>query len=358
MKYIACFILTTTLLASCAQQQEFKPQPTPVTVRVVHGATAGNGVRYSANIKPDVQVDVSFKVGGYVEQIFQVKGTDGRSRNIQEGDLIRKGTLLARIRESEYKDRLAEAQAALTKARSDFNRAAQLYENQNISKADYDAAQAQLESATARYNQSAQSLNDCAILSPIDGFILKRGIEIGTLVSPGMPGFTVADTRSVKAEFGVPDVDVSAMKMGAQQVVITEAFPGIEFRGRISRIAPSADPSSRVFEVECTIPNPDNKFKVGMIATLKLNEKTPSIPPTIVIPLNCIVRPKNDPDGYAVFVIAKRGGQEYARSRAVKLGDVVGSTITVLSGLTGGEQIIVRGATIVPDSGLVTIIPG
>lgn len=358
MKHVLSIIFITTLFAGCSKQEEFKPQPVPVTVRIVHGTTGGSGVRYSANIKPDVQVDVSFKVGGYVEQIMQVKGADGRNRNLQEGDLVRKGTLLARIRDGEYRDRLAESQAALTKARSDFNRAAQLFENQNISKADYDAAHAQLESATARYNQSAQSLKDCSIMSPIDGFIMKRGIEVGTLVSPGMPGFVVADTRSVKAEFGVPDIAVGSMKMGAQQVVTTEAFPGTEFRGRITRIAPSADQSSRVFEVECTIPNPDNKFKVGMIATLKLNAQATSSAPTIAVPLNCIVRPKNDPNGYAVFVVENRNGVEYAQNRSVKLGDVVGNMITVSSGLHGGERVIVRGATIVPDSGAVRVIPG
>ena len=246
----------------------------------------------------------------------------------------------------------------MTKARSDFNRAAQLFENQNISKADYDAAHAQLEAATARYNQSEQSLKDCSIVSPIDGFIMKRVIEVGTLVSPGMPGFSAADTRSVKAEFGVPDVVIGAMRMGAQQIVTAEAFPGTEFRGRITRIAPSADPASRVFDVECTIPNPENKLKSGMIATLKLTTQTVPSAPTIVVPLNSIVRPKNDPAGYAVFVVEDKNGTEVAVNRPVKLGDVVGNMITVTEGLRGGEKVIVRGATIVTDSGLVQVIPG
>jgi RND family efflux transporter MFP subunit len=357
MKLYLSLTITAVLIAGCSHPQEIVPQPTPVTVQVVHGAAADGGVRYSANIKPDIQVDVSFKVNGYVEQILQIKGTDGRNRNVQEGDQVRKGTVLARIRDNEYRDRLNEAQAALTKARSDFNRAAQLFENQNISKADYDAARAQLESATARYNQADQSLKDCAIVSPIDGFIIKKNIEVGTLVSPGMPGFTAADTRSVKAEFGVPDIDVVSMKMGSQQTVITDALPGVEFRGKISRIAPSADPSSRVFEVECTIPNPDGRLKSGMIASLKLIAHTPTAQP-IVIPLNSIVRPKNDPNGYAVFVVEHRDTSDVAVTRTVSLGDVVGNMITVVSGLQGGEKVVVRGATIVPDSGAVRVIPG
>src|SRR5262249_14295881 len=177
-------------------------------------------------------------------------------------------------------------------------------------------------------------------------------------VSPGMPGCSVADTRSVKAEFGVPDVAVGSMEMGSMQAVTCEAFPGVEFRGRISRIAPSADPSSRVFEVECTIPNPDNKFRVGMIATLKLGAKNLPSAATIAVPLNCIVRPKNDPAGYAVFIVVGDDAKLYAQRRTVKLGEIVGNMITVTDGLRGGEQVIVRGATVVADSGLVTVIPG
>jgi multidrug efflux system membrane fusion protein len=244
-----------------------------------------NGLRYSANIKPDVQVDLAFKASGYVEEIFQVAGVDSRRRNVQEGDFIKKGTVMARVRANEYRDRVAEAQAALTKAKSDFDRAAKLFENQSVSKADYDAAY-------AGYT-SAQALRDCALQAPMDGYVLRRNVEVGTLAALGMPGFVLADTRAVKAVFGVPDMIVGQMKMGDYQTVTTEAIPGVDFRGRISRIAPSADPNSRVFEVECTIPNPDNRLKAGMIAALKIAAQASS-PSAMLLPLNAIVRPRND----------------------------------------------------------------
>lgn len=200
------------LITACSKHQEHVAQPTPVTVWTVANTAGEHGLRYSANIKPDVQVDLSFKAGGYIDGIFQMTGADGRRRNVQEGDFIKKGTVLGRVKDTEYRDRVTEAQASLTKAKSDFDRAARLFENQSVSKADYDAAYAGYTAAQARYDQAAQALRDCALHAPMDGYVLKRNIEVGTLAAAGMPGFVLADTRVVKAVFGVPDM-IAALKI-------------------------------------------------------------------------------------------------------------------------------------------------
>ncbi len=351
---MAAFVLL--LLAGCSQKQEHVAQPIPVKVQVVESSANDGGWRYSANIKPDVQVDMAFKVGGYIEEILQVSGADGHPRNVQEGDFIKKGTILARVRDNEYRDKVAEAQAAFTQAKADYDRAAKLFENKSIAKAEYDAAYARFTASQARYDQAMQTLKDCALAAPMDGFVLKRNIEVGTLLGPGMPAFILADTRSVKAIFGVPDVVVGNLKMGSKQTITTEAIAGVEFHGRITRIAPSADPNSRVFEVECKIPNPDNRLKAGMIAALKISK--PELPaPAMLVPLNAIVRSKDDPKGYAVFVVEEQEGKPIAHERKVQLGEVVGNSISVTEGLHGGEKVIVTGATLVVEGQEVRIIP-
>jgi multidrug efflux system membrane fusion protein len=349
-------LLALIVIIACGQHEEIVTQPTPVKVQVVAGSAAGGGLRYSANVAPDVQVELAFKVSGYIDNILQVRGADGRMRNVQDGDFIKKGTVLAHVRDNEYRDRVAEAQAGLTQAKADYERTAKLYETKSASKADYDGAYARLSASQARYAQAAQSLDDCILRAPMDGFVLRRSIEVGNLAGPGSLGFILADTRSVKVVFGVPDVLVEQMKMGDFQIVTTEAIPGAEFRGRITRVAPSADPSSRVFEIECTVPNPDNRLKVGMIAALQVS--TSALPnPEILVPLNAIVRPVDDPQGYAAFVVEEQGGKQKARMRRVKLGAVSGNAIAVKEGLQGGERLIIRGATIVVDEQEVRIIP-
>ena len=358
MRILVPSALVLPLLAACGKDAPVKAAPLPVTVQQVAEADDGGGSHYSASITPDVQVDAAFKVSGYVDRLLQVRGADGRKRNVQDGDIVRRGTVLARIREREYQDALAEANAALTKSKADFDRTSQLYENRSVSKADYDAAYAKYQADQAHHDQAAQSLADCSLRAPIDGYVLKRAVEIGSLVSPGAAAFSLGDVRAVKVVFGVPDVVIGSMKPGAEQAVSVEAVPDRTFRGQITRVAPSADPSSRVFEVEVTIPNQDGALKSGMIAALEVDHRGAAAPTTgRLVPLNAVVRPPGQAEGYAVYVVEGPTGKQHARLRRVELGDVSGNLIRVTSGLQGGERVIVRGATLAVDSQAVRIIP-
>jgi len=346
--------LTLAVLSGCSQKAPHAP-PLPVTVQAVAGGAGETGVRYTASIRPSAQVDLAFKVGGYIDQILQIKGVDGRPRNLQDGDHVHRGTVLARVHDREYADALAQARATLSQAKADFDRIAQLYENRSVSKADYDAAYAKFIANRAQEDQAAQSFGDCSLRAPLDGHVLKRSVEVGTLVSAGTPAFSIGDLRSVEVVFGVPDVQVGAMKMGASQAVNVEAVPGQSFRGQITRVAPSADPSSRVFEVEVTIPNPDGQLKSGMIASLQV--ASAPAPAGAFVPLNAVVRPPGEAATYAVFVVEEVGGRQLARLRRVELGELRGDLIEVAAGLRGGERVIVRGATLAVDSMEVRIIP-
>ena len=141
---------------ACHREEAYQKPLTPVTVRTVEQYSGAGGVRYSGNIEPRAEVVLAFRVGGYVEEIRQVRGVDGRSRNLEEGDTVTKGTLLARVREKDYADKvnqakaqLAQAQAAVEKAKLDFDWASTLFASQSLTKPDYDGARAQLDSTTA-----------------------------------------------------------------------------------------------------------------------------------------------------------------------------------------------------------------
>jgi RND family efflux transporter MFP subunit len=319
---------------------------------------------------PYTQINLSFRVGGYIQHIMQIKGADGRTRNIQEGDVISKGTILAKVREADYmaklnmaKSVLAEATASFTNADINFKRATNLLKTESITGKEYDSAKALFDSAKARIDgakaqvEEAQiALGDCSLKAPMPLLIMKRNIETGSLVAPGATGFVAADTSSVKAVFGVPDVVLSNLVLGGSQTVFTEAFQGKEFRGIITGISPSADPHSRVFEIEITIPNPDNRLKAGMIVSLettggKLKK------PILTVPLNAIVRPRDNPAGYALYVVEEKEGKSIARMRNIKAGDVFGNALAVTEGVRAGERVIVTGATLVTDGEQVNIAP-
>jgi multidrug efflux system membrane fusion protein len=325
-----------------------------VTVVQVGGTPDDPGAsRYSGAIKADESVDLAFRVSGIVEAITQVRGADGRLRAIQDGDHVRKGQVLARLREIEYRDQVADADAALRQARADYERASQLYENRSISKAEYDAAYARYTATQARRSQTAVALGDATLRASLDGVILRRSAEVGSLAGPSAPAFSLAATSVVKVVFGVADVVVARLKLGQTLPIQADALPGVSLRGRITRISPSADPNSRVFEVEAALPNPQDRLKVGMLATLGLGNETAD--PALVVPLAAIVRPAGDTATYAVYVVAD-SSDTTAKLRRVRLGEVSGNLIAVREGLRAGEQVVVRGATIVTDGQAVQIL--
>lgn len=290
-------------------------------------------------------------------------------RNVQEGDRIEKGTKLAWVLESDYIEKVKQAKAQLAaqlarlkKARLDFGRAKELYATQSLTKPDYDSAveelgvaTAQVKGARAQLAEAELDLHYCALKAPMNGLILSRKIEVGTLVSPGTVGFVLSDVSSVKAVFGVPGLMLNITKPGDHQTIRTRSIPDKEFRGRITAISPAADSKSRVFEVEITVPNPQNLLKPGMIASLRV--EGPRKPESVaLVPLTAIVRSKTDSAGYALFVVEVKGDKQMALIRDVKLGEVYGNMIVVSEGVEVGEPVIVTGTTMVVDGEDVRVI--
>lgn len=363
-------LVALALLAGCGGAADAPKAPTAVRVRAVERRDAAAAARYSAVIKPASRVDVAFRVGGYVAEIARVRGLDGRWRLLQEGDHVTRGTELAAVRRADYKQKLAEAQAALAEATAarqqaelDFDRASRLSDTQSIAKAELDTARARVEAARARaagararVEEAETALDDSAVRAPMDGVVLRRNVELGALAAPGTVAFAIADTGSVKVDFGVPDTALDTLRLGQPQAVTTEAYRGQTFTGRITRIAPGADPKSHVFEVEVTIPNPTGALKSGMVAALALAAPGREAP-VAVLPLNAIVRAPGHPGQFAVYVLDERATPARVHVRAVELGEFLGNLIPIESGLREGEKVVVMGASLLSDGEAVQVIP-
>lgn len=363
-------ILTNTAGGCHRDEQVHESRPTPVRVQVVGLTALGNGVRYTATIAPSEQVDLGFKVSGYIREILQVSDATGHRRTVEQGDFITKGTVLARVRESDYIERVNQVQSQLVrseasarKAQLDWERASHLFSTQSVTKPDYDSAKAQLDSARAsvvgaraQLQDVQLTLQDCALVAPMDGVVLQRRIEVGSLAAPSVVGFVLANLAFVKVVFGVPDTMLSQLRIGSTLTIAAESHREEKFSGRITAIAPAADSRSRVFNIEVTVPNPKYLLKAGMIASLEVARESvaPALP---TIPLAAIIRAQDDPEGYAVFVVEEQAGVTVARLRRVQLGDIRGNTIVVTTGLTPGEQVIVTGATLVSAGEPVRIVP-
>jgi RND family efflux transporter MFP subunit len=354
---------------ACKQQNAAETLPLPVHTAMVQTIAVGNGAKYSASIVPYAQVDLAFQSGGYVESIRQVKSPSGGMRSIDQGDWVPKGTVLAVVRQQDYRDKLEQANSQLARAQADydkakltFDRTSALYASHSATKPDYDSATAQLASTTASVSGAKAQVSEanvalayCELRAPFSGWVVKRSIDVGSLVGPATNGFTLADTESVKAVFGVPDTSISRVRPGQHIAITTDALPQ-QFAGRVSAISPSADPKSRVFSVEVTIPNAKNQLKSGMIASLALNGV--QLPQSVLaVPLSAVIRDASRADNFAVMIAEGSGDFETARLRPVELGDTYGNMIATKGGLAFGERVITTGVSLVKSGDKVRVIP-
>jgi RND family efflux transporter MFP subunit len=370
MKTNWSLFLCACALAGCSRKAPPAKIPPAVRVDTVAAATgAGSGAVYSAVAHPTATVPLAFRNPGYVAEVTKVRTIDGRWRALGQGDRVRRGEVVARMRDSEYRDKLnqamgqaAAARAAAEKARLDFDRATRLRATQSITKADVDgftamrdATKAQFEAAQALLAEARVGLQDTALTSPIDGDVLKKNIEPGAYAGPGMPAFVLGDVSRIKVVLGLPDVALKGVALGQEVTVTTDALPGQKFVARVSRIASEADPATRNFDVEVEFPNENRVWRPGMIAAVELSAAAAQ--PLPLLPLTAFVPVPGGRDAFAVMVVEGEGPQARAKMRQVTLGDVVGNRVAVAQGLTAGERVITMGAALVKDGEGVEVMP-
>lgn len=391
-------VISAIAITGCHKPAAIEKPPTAVRTVAAQLAPAPTGIRYSGIVAPDTQVDLAFRVTGYVEQIGMVRDESGRTRELQQGDFVRAGAALARLRPAEYQTRVSyaqsvsadaaasltalqaqlnEADASLVQSKRDYDRASALFAEKALTKADFDAAEARRDAASARreatsaqiaaqrariegagaqHRDAAISLGDTTLAAPFPAVIVSKRIARGSLASAGNPAFALADTRIAKVSFGVPDLELNKFKPGDTLTVTAEALPEKEFRGRVTAISPSADPASRVFGVEISIDNSSQLLKVGMVATVTTSAE-PEPAPSPAIPLSAVVKSPAPQGGFGVYAIEKQNGVDTVRLRPVNLGPVRGNVVIVTDGIKPGQLVVATAGLQLADGERVRQIP-
>jgi RND family efflux transporter MFP subunit len=398
-------------LVSCSKQKHVEPVIQVVRAGVVEEIRPDAEERYSVSIEPFQKVDLAFKSGGIVQGILQVRGADGRRRNIQAGDKVARNAELAQVRPLDYQHAVeqaeaqhaqaqaqweqaqaqrAQAQAELARARANLNtaqveyvRTSNLFQSASLVKQEYDEAKGRYEAdsaavaaaeqglkaaedgvkaaengvanAAAVVKEAKLSLSDTALNAPFVGWITARNVDRGSLVDAKTVGFSIEDTHLVKAAFAVPDFTLPGIRKGQKQPVVLEPLQRTA-TGVVTSISPAADPQSRVFTVEVTLDNPREDIRPGMIGSLILGQ-TRASRPRLVVPLAAVVRAPTDPNGFAVFRLTERGGKSYASAQTVEIGEMFGDSIEVTHGLLAGQRIITLGGAQLRDGQQVSVIP-
>jgi RND family efflux transporter MFP subunit len=338
--------------------------------------------RYSVVVLPYRQIDLAFKSPGLIEEMCRLRGADGRLRDVEDGDLVTEGTLLASVRPLDYQNgvaqaaaqlqevraRLEDAEASFEEAGSDYRRATVLYHSASLtepefdrtraryksSQAQVDAARAAIQKARAETEGANLSLHDTKLFAPFTGFIVARNISRGSLVGNNTVSFSMIDTHLVKAEFVIPDTCLLNVHLGQLVTVELDALDGT-VKGVVTTVARQADVQNRMFSVSVTITNANDAIRPGMIGSVSLSGVVRSAR-RLVVPLSSIVHAAGSIGAFGVVRIESRQGKNYARIQPIQIGASYGNAIEVTSGVSNLDRIVVLGSESLQDQQQIRVL--
>lgn len=292
--------------------------------------------------------------------------TGGRllSVNIQLGDPVRRGQVLAKVEDREIVEQVRQAESAqevskatirqreadLKVAELNFERSKNLFQRQLLAKqalddaesrymaavAQFDLSKAQLNQNDSRLQELKINLQNTSVTSPVDGFVGKRSVDPGAMVNTNTAIASVVDISRLRLVVNVVEKDLRLVNAGDPAEVEVDAYPGEKFQGKIARVAPVLDPATRTATMEVEIPNSNNKLKPGMYARINLtvDEHTN----VLVVPKFAVVDYSND---RGVWIA---NDQDRASFVPLKLGIENGTHIEVLDGMKEGSRFVSTGA--------------
>ncbi len=253
------------------------------------------------------------------------------------GQKVQKGQLVARLDAEEIAARLEQAEAALDQAERDWKRVSALFEQQSVTHAEYDSAQARERAAKAGVAEAKAMMGYVEIVAPFDGVVTRKWADAGDLATPGKPLVDVEDPSDLQMEADVPEAIASRIQKDSKLAVRVDAING-ELEGTVSEIAPAADPLSRTFRVKLDLPATVG-LMTGQFARLAvpIGERQ-----SVRLPTSAVVQ-----RGQLEIVFSV--SNNHARMHLVKTGKKVGNEVEIVSGLNGGESSVVSGADQLTD---------
>jgi RND family efflux transporter MFP subunit len=236
--------------------------------------------------------------------------------------------------------KVTQAQAALDFAKANTSQ-------QPAYKANLAALQSAVASAQAALRSSQSRRADTVLSSPISGSVTARYMDPGTTATPGQPILAVQSMSDVWATVPVPEEVSRHIYVGQIAQVTFDAIPGRKFTGKVAQMNPSADPTSRQFQMRVVLSNAQNLIKPGMYA--RVNMTLERIRNAVVVPREAITPSKAGP---SVMVVDDKN---VAKRRPVTLGATDTDGIAVTSGLVAGDKVIVLSANPVKDGQTVKV---
>lgn len=259
-----------------------------------------------------------------------------QTRRIQEilvdvGDRVKAGQVLVKLDTSD----LVQAEAQLENAKLEYDRAEELYNFGGTSKSDRDARKLTYDVAKSTYDNLVENTT---LVSPVDGFVSARNYDNGDM-SGANPVLVVEQVRPVKIMINVSESLFSKVKLGMKVYITLDSYGEEIFEGKVTRIAPTIDNSTRTFQVEISIENRDERVRPGMFARVTMPY---GVADNVVIPDRSVNKLMGSGDRYVYIYNPTDSTVRYSK---VELGRRMDTEYEVLSGVEDKDQVVVLGQT-------------
>jgi len=311
----------------------------PENITVAANGSIMTGPSISGTLEPDREAVLRAQVSGSVLQTYA-----------DQGQAVNAGTVLARIDASGIQDAYTSARAGLVSARNaadvaakDLARNEKLLAAGAIAERDIDqsrrasiAAQAALEDANSRLATAEKAYRSTTVTAPFSGVVSERPVSSGDVVQPGTALFTVVDPSSMRLEASVPAEQLASIRIGVPVNFTVSGYPGRQFVGRITRVNPTADPTTRQVRIYVSIPNEGRALVGGLFANGRMSTATKM---GLVVPQSAV-----DVRGSIPSVMRIRQGKAEKVQVQIGLTDKTSETIEVLSGLQAGDTLLLGAA--------------
>ncbi|WP_371381381.1 efflux RND transporter periplasmic adaptor subunit [Sporomusa aerivorans] len=343
-KAMCCWVLlggviaiAAILAAGCSQQQAAMEQPPLVRSQVVRLEQNSQGAIYSGEVRGRYEKQLSFQVSGKVIR-----------RNVELGSVVNPGDILLEIDARDIVQtvnagaaQVYSAESQLKLAENNLKRYQELYEQQAISRTQYeqyqnayDAALAAVQQTSAQYAQGSNQLGYSSLAADCAGIIAAVNVEAGQVVSAGQTVLTLVQAGEQEVEIYIPEHRIEELRKAASVQITFWALPGAKVEGAIREVAPVADKATRTYKVRISLKNPPPEVKLGMTATVTA-AGTSAAQKAAYIPLAALYQSGDTPQVWVV-------NNGAVGLKPVKTGAVADDKVQVL-GLAEGEIIVTAG---------------
>lgn len=336
---IALPLLLVALLSACGNEEQIKEEEKyaiPVETTTVIQGDVSSFYSTTATLEAPLEANVVTRISGLIESI-----------NVEEGDRVTKGQLLAIIDAKRQKYDLARSQAEVEIIEQELNRLKKMSNREFISADSMAKLEYNLQAAMAKRDLAALQVQESMVRSPIDGVIAKRFVKQGNMAKEFDELFYVVNQDELYGIVHLPEIQLNSLRLGQDAQLFTNKQSDDSVHAKVLRISPIVDAQSGTFKVTLSVPNQDARLKAGMFTRVELRYDTHTN--VITVPYNAVVNQDNQ---FALYVI----DGENASRREISLGYREADTVEVTSGIAPGEQIVIRGHQNLKDQSLVEVI--